>query len=155
MIVNWICNGHPVKMLRGTEVEINDKKFNITPNLQKVSTETSNIPLKKLNDQEWEIYKNILGTIENYKPKSGESKSCRCKYSKTNMKGRGIEKIIIQSNIIDIDIYTRLEVLLGLKISGHSATLKEASNLIDELYKRGEIQNKQQHRNALNKFSTP
>ena len=61
-------------------------------------------------------------------------------------------KIIIPSNIIDI--YTRLEVLLGLNISGHTDTLTEASNLIDELYKRGEIQNKQQYRNALNKFST-
>ena len=42
-------------------------------------------------------------------------------------------KILIQSNIIDI--FTRLEVLLGLKISGHTDTLTEASNLIDELYK--------------------
>ena len=67
------------------------------------------------------------------------------------LKGRGIEKNIIPSNIIDI--YTRLEVLLGLKLSGHSDTLTEASNLIDELYKRGEIQNKQHPRNALNKFS--
>ena len=71
----------------------------------------------------------------------------------TELKGRGIEKIIIPSNIIDI--YTRLEVLLGLKLSGHTDTLTEASNLIDELYKRGEIQNKQQYRNALNKFSAP
>ena len=47
-------------------------------------------------------------------------------------------KIIIPSNIIDI--YTRLEILLGLKLSGHTDTLTEASNLIDELYKRGEIQ---------------
>ena len=69
------------------------------------------------------------------------------------LKGRGVEKLIIPSNIIDI--YTRLEVLLGLKLSGHSNTLTEASNLIDELYKRGESQNKQQYRNALNKFSTP
>ena len=68
------------------------------------------------------------------------------------LKGRGIEKIIIPSNIKDI--YTRLEILLGVKISGHTDTLTEASNLIDELYKRGEIQNKQQYRNALNKFST-
>ena len=68
----------------------------------------------------------------------------------TKLKGKGGEKIIIQSNIIDI--YTRLEVLLGLKLSGHTDTLTEASNLIDELYKRGEIQNKQQYRNALNKF---
>ena len=67
------------------------------------------------------------------------------------LKGRGFEKTIIPSNIIDI--YTKLEVLLGLKLSGHTDTLTEASNLIDELYKRGDIQNKQQYRNALNKFS--
>ena len=68
------------------------------------------------------------------------------------LKGQGIEKIIIPSNLIDI--YTRLEILLGLKLSGHTDTLTEASNLIDELYKRGEIQNKRQYRNALNKFQT-
>ena len=44
-------------------------------------------------------------------------------------------KIIIPSYIIDI--YTRLEVLLGLKLSGHIDTLTEASKIIDELYKRG------------------
>ena len=69
-----------------------------------------------------------------------------------DLKGQGIEKIIIPSNIIDI--YTRREILLGLKLSGHSDTLTEASNLIDELYKRGEIQNKQEYRNAPNKFQT-
>ena len=58
----WMGNGNPIKVLRGTEVEINDKNFNVTPNLQKVFTQTSIIPLKKLNDQEWEIYKNILET---------------------------------------------------------------------------------------------
>ena len=67
------------------------------------------------------------------------------------MKGQGIEKIIIPSNIIEL--FIRLEVSLGLKLSGHTDTLTEASNLIDELYKRGEIQNKQQYRNAPNKFS--
>ena len=35
---------------------------------------------------------------------------------------------------------TRLEILLGLKYSGHTDTLTEANNLIDELYKRVEIQ---------------
>ena len=44
-----------------------------------------------------------------------------------------------------IDIYTRLEILLGLKLSGHTDTLTEASNLIDEKYKLGEIQTKQQY----------
>ena len=71
--------------------------------------------------------------------------------SSSDLEGQGI-KIIIPNNIIDI--YTRLEVLLGLKLSGHSDTLTEASNLIDELYKRGEIRNKQQYRNAINKFSS-
>ena len=45
-----------------------------------------------------------------------------------NLEGEGV-KIIIPSNIIDI--YTRLEVLLGLKLFGHTDTLTEASNLID------------------------
>ena len=67
-----------------------------------------------------------------------------------NLQGEGV-KIIIPSNIIDI--YTRLEALLGLKLSGHTDTLTEASNLVDELYKRGELQNKQQNQIALNKFS--
>ena len=67
------------------------------------------------------------------------------------MEGQG-KPIIIPSNIIDI--YTGLEMLLGLKISGDTDTLTGASNLIDELHKRGEIQNAQQYRNAFNKFST-
>ena len=69
-----------------------------------------------------------------------------------DLQGEGV-KFIIPSNIIDI--YSRLEILVGLKLSGHTDTLAEASNLIDELYKLGEIQNKQQYRNAHNKFSTP
>ena len=67
------------------------------------------------------------------------------------LQGEGVE-IFIPSNIIDI--YTRLELLLGLKISGHAETLTEASKLINEMYKRGGIQKKQQYRNALNNFST-
>ena len=94
---------------------------------------------------------------ENYRPKYGEFNSGRYKNTKNiltpiNLKGQGIKKIIIPANIIDI--YTRLEVLLGLKLSGHTDTLTEASNLIDELYKRGEIQNKHQYQNALDKFTT-
>ena len=36
-----------------------------------------------------------------------------------------------------------LDLKLGLKLSGHTDTLTEASNLIDELYKRGETQSEQ------------
>ena len=71
----------------------------------------------------------------------------------SKLKGRGIEKIIIPPNIFDI--YTRREVILGpKKLSGHTDALTEASNLIDELYKRGEIQNNQHYQNAIDKFST-
>ena len=47
--------------------------------------------------------------------------------SSDDLQGEGV-KIIIPSNITDI--YTRLEILLGLKLSGHTDTLTEASNLI-------------------------
>ena len=38
----------------------------------------------------------------------------------TKLKGKGVQQIIIPSNIIDM--YTRLEILLGLKISVHTDT---------------------------------
>ena len=72
--------------------------------------------------------------------------------NKSNSEGHGIEKIIIPPNIIDI--YTKLEILLGLKLSGHNDTLPEEINLVDELYTRGEIQNEQQYRSAFNKLTT-
>ena len=71
--------------------------------------------------------------------------------SSDNLQGEGV-KIFIPYNIIEI--YTRLEILLGLKLSGHTDTLTEGINLMDELCKRGEIQNEQQHRYALDKFQT-
>ena len=141
-------NGFPVEKLGGDKLKINEKVYNITPGIQKILTDTSNKPIKQLNDQDRGIFINILESLnfESYKAIRGGSKSGRYKQSKTIFNKRILEgqglKIIIPSNIIDI--YTRLEVLLGLKLSGHTDTLTEASNLIDELYKRGEIENKQQ-----------
>ena len=60
-----------------------------------------------------------------------------------NLEGQGVEKTITPPNIIDN--YTRLEILVGLKSSGQTSFLPEASNLIDELHKRGELQNEQQY----------
>ena len=57
----------------------------------------------------------------------------------TKLRGKVVEKNIIPSNIIDI--YTRRETFLGLNFSGVTDSLTEASNLLDELYKRGEIEN--------------
>ena len=152
----WMWNGYPVKKLGGTEVEINDKKFNIFPGIQKVLADTSNIPMKKLNNEDREIFNKTLESIdfENCKAIRGQSKSSRYKQSKTNFEKRNLEgqgvKIIIPSNIIDI--YSRFEILLGLNLSGHTDTLTEASILIDELYKRGEVQNQQQYRNLSTNF---
>ena len=154
----YFWNGFPVEKICGNKIKINENVFDITRGIQKVLTDTSNIPIKKLNDQDREIFNNILESLDfkNYKPVRGESKSGRYKQSKTNFKKHNLEgqgvKIIIPNNILDI--YTRLEVLLGLKFSGHTDTLTEASNLLDELYKRDEIKNKQQYRNAPNKFQT-
>ena len=150
-------NGKPVNISGDSRIEIDGINFNITPDLQNVFTDTTGKSLEKLNKKESRTYKKLLDTLnyKNYKHKPGEKNSGRYKNTKNilipiNLQGRGIEKIIIPNNIIEI--YTRLEVLLGLKLSGHSDTVTEASNLIDELYKRGEIQNKQQYRNALDKF---
>ena len=50
-----------------------------------------------------------------------------------DLKGEGMKIIILLNNI---DNYLRLEVLLGLKLSGLTNTPKNASNLTDELYKK-------------------
>ena len=68
-----------------------------------------------------------------------------------DLQGEGV-KFIEASNIIDL--YTRLEVLLGLKLSGHTDAITEASNLFDELYKGGGIQTEQLYRKATNNFQT-
>ena len=162
----WILNNFPIGTPGGTEVEINGNKYDITPGLQKVFTDTKYETAKSMSDTDKVVFRDILSKTGYYirKPTKGRM-SGRDRYIKNDLdndvrrflnidkklEGRGVEKIITPSNIIDI--YTRLEVLLGLKLSGHTNTLTEASSLIDELYKRGEIQNKQQYRNALNKFS--
>ena len=64
----------------------------------------------------------------------------------------GVVKTLIPSNVTDI--YTRLEIFLGLDLSKYTDTLAEASNLCDELYKQVVIQNQQQYQNALDKFSS-
>ena len=139
------------------KLKINEKIHNITSGNQKVLIDTSNKRIKQLNDQDRGMFINILESLnfESYKAIRGESKSGRYKQSKTIfnkhvLEGQGL-KIIKPSNIIDI--YTRLEILLGLILSGHTDTLTDASNLLFELYRRGQIHKKQQYRNAPNNFS--
>ena len=160
------------------KIKIDNKEFTLTPEIQKAMTNT-NYNFKSMNDDDVLNFANILETVD-YNHKQ-DTHSARSKYIKNNLQNRvdkilnppsssttyqtepatseesdldgsGISKIIIPSNIIEI--WTRLEVLLGLKLSGHTDTLTEASNLIDELYKKGEIQTEQQYKNAkfFNKF---
>ena len=68
-----------------------------------------------------------------------------------DLQGEGRENFI-PSNIIDV--WFRLQVLLRLKMSGPTITSTEPSNLMDDFYKRGELKNEQQYRNALDEVKS-
>ena len=158
--------GVPIYTLGGDRIQIKDNVYDLTPEIYKALSYTGYDGKTKKNEYDILMLNNIMrdlgytgiGDHKSFRktflteklPKLVEEIQNRT-FDEIDLEGDGV-KIIIPSNIIDI--YTRLEVLLGLKLSGHTDTLTEASNLIDELYKRGEIQNKQQYRNALNKFQS-
>ena len=165
--------GVPIYTLGGDTIKIKDNVYDLTPEIYKALSYTGYDGKTMKNENDILMLNNIIRDL-GYTG-IGDHKSFRKKFlteklpklaeeiqkrtyeeinidSDNNLQGEGV-KIIIPSNIVDI--YIRFEVLLGLKLSGHTDTLTEASNLIDELYKRGEIQNKQQYRNAINKFSSP
>ena len=127
--------------------------------------------MKGLNDSAKVNLQNILSSLnlKEYEGFGGESKSgpYKCNRDKlhnyvyrilitsiesgnesNDSHGSGVQ-VIIPSN--KIDVYTRLEVSLGLKLSSKAAILTEANNLIDELNKRSGIHNEQQYRNAPEK----
>ena len=164
--------GVPIYTLGGYRIQIKDNIYDLTPEIYKALSYTGYTGENLKNENDILMLYNIVSDI-GYRG-IGDTKSKRKIFfteklpklvdeiqkrtfeeialdSDNDLQGEGV-KIIIPSNINDV--YTRLEVLLGLKLSGHTDTLTEASNLIDELYKRGEIQTKQQYRNALNKFNT-
>ena len=72
--------------------------------------------------------------------------------SESNLFQGGRKKIIIPSNVIDN--WTTLKVLRGYLMGGHTDTLTEASNLIDQFYKKSEIQNELSNVIAPDKFHT-
>ena len=163
----WMLNNIPIKSPGGTKIQVNENEYDLTKGIRNVLTKKTYKSVKSLNDNETVVLRDFLSKTGYYNRKPTKGKpSGLDNYIKndldddvrkfldldTKLKGKGIEKFIIPSNIIDI--YTRLEILLGLKLSGHTDTFTEASNLTDELYKRGEIQNKQQYRSALYKFTT-
>ena len=164
--------GVPINTLGGDTIQIKDNIYYLTPEIYKALSYTGYDGKNMKNENDILMLNSIIRDL-GYTG-IGDNKSKRKTFltetlprlveeiqnrtyekitldSDNNLQGEGV-KNIIPSNINDI--YTRLEILLGLKLSGHTDTLTEASNLIDELYKRGEIQNKQQYRNALSKFQT-
>ena len=163
--------GVPINTLGGDRIQIKDNIYDLTPEIYKALSYTGYTGNTMKNKADILMMKNIKSDLgytglRDYpsKRKTFLTKTLPRLVEKIqnktfeeiiddsdDLQGEGI-KIIIPSNILDI--YTRLEVLLGLKLSRHTDTVTEASNLIDELYKRCEIQNKQQYRNALNKFQT-
>ena len=162
--------GVPIFTLGGDRIRIHDNVYDLTPEIYKAlfSTGCTGKTMKNENDflmmntnirdlgytgvgakkskRKTFLTKTLPQLVEKIQNKTFEEIT----RDSDDLQGGGFEKIT-PSNIIDI--YTRIETLLGLKLSGHTDTLTEASNLIDELCKRGKIQNKLQYRNALNKFS--
>ena len=56
----WMLNNHPVKMLGGTEVEINESKYNITKGIQNVFNDKTYETAKSMNDNEKVVFRDIL-----------------------------------------------------------------------------------------------
>ena len=163
--------GVPIQISEGDTKKINENVYELTPEIYKALSYTTYSGNTMKDDNDILMMYNIIRDLRYNGTRDRGSKRKKFFTKKlpklveyiqnktfeettddsSDLEGQGV-KIIVPSNIIDI--YTRLEILLGLKLSGHTDTLTEASNLIDELYKRGEIQNEQQYRNALNEIQT-
>ena len=142
----WMLNTYPIKTPGGTNLKVGDNIYDINPVLQKVFSDTKYETAKSMSDTEKVVFKDILSKTKFFNRKLTKGKlSGRDRYIKNDLhndvtkilnlvkklRGKEVEKIIIPSNIIDI--YTRLEVLLGLKLSGHTDTVTQACNIIDTL----------------------
>ena len=151
--------GVPIYTLGGDKLRIRDNDYELTPEIHEALSFTGYTGKSMKKESDILMMSNILSDLGYTGIGDRESKR-KTFFTKTlpklvekiqnktfdditddsdDLQGEGV-KINIPSNLVDI--YTRLEVLLGLKLSGHTDTLTEASNLTDELYKRGEVQNK-------------
>ena len=137
--------GVPIITLGRDRIQIKDNIYDLTPEIYKALSYTGYTGKNLKNENDILMLYNIIRDI-GYTGR-GDIRSKRVIFftetlpklveeiqNKTfeeiidgpgNLEGQGL-KIIVPSNIIDI--YTRLEILLGLKLSGHTDTLTEASN---------------------------
>ena len=130
-----------IKPMGNDKILVNGNIYEFTPEIHKALSRSCYTGKSMKNENDKKTLYNFLRDIEydgRFDPKTSQKKFFRGliyqyrnikKEESTDLKGKGIHKIIIPSNIIDI--YTRLEILLGLKLSGHTDTLTEGSNLID------------------------
>ena len=163
--------GIPIQTSGSDTIKTNENIYELTPEIYKALSDTGYTGKNMKNENDILMMNNIINGM-GYTGDSDRDSKRKTSFTKTppqlveriqnktcdeftddsdDLQGEGV-KIFIPSNIFDI--YTRLEILLGLKLSGHKDTRTEASNLIDESYKKGEIQNEKQYRNALDKYST-
>ena len=150
----------PIAKLGDLTLEFNEDVYDLSTNLQNKFNDTTEKSNKKSNIDRVKYEKiSKSPNYENCEPKFEETRSSRYIYKlektlnkmwikmyidlfnvKQNpminiWKVKELKKCVIPSN--KLDIYTKLELLLGIKYSGHTNTLNETSHLIDELYKGG------------------
>ena len=135
--------GVPNQISEGDIIKINENVYELSPEIYKALTYTTYTGNTMKDENDILMMYNIIrdfgytgdGDRDSKRktfflkklPKLVEEMQNRT-FDEIDLEGQGV-KIIIPSNIIDI--YNRLEVLLGLKLSGHTDTLTKASNLID------------------------
>ena len=149
--------GVPIETLSGNKLRIDDNVYEFSPEVHKAlsSTAFSGKTMKNENDF---IRMNVFINGLSYTGVGGKLSKRKTFFTitppkldenfqkRTFAENKMIQKVkewkrYKKSNLFDN--YTRLEILLRLKLSGHTDTLREASNLIDELYKIGKIYNEQ------------
>ena len=147
-------------------MRIQDNVYDLTPEIYKALSNTG-CTGKTMKNESDIIGKNFIMNDLRYTGKGDKLSKRKLFFTITlpklveEIQNKTLDKIDLEGQAVKntipsntIDIYTRLEILPGLKPSGLTDTLTGASNLKDNLYKIGEIQNEQQYRNALNKFQT-
>ena len=165
-----------LNVMGGNDVKFGENIYELTPEIQKALTETS-YNFDKRSDKDIISFNRIQCEI-NYNP-NDDRKSKRRDYLRDKLQSR-VQTILnppkasiasresdeyeslesdIEGNVTKIivipeksdEIWTRLQVPLGLKLAGHTDFLIEASQLLDALFKKGVTETEQPYRNAIDK----
>ena len=156
--------GVPIYTLGVDMSKINDNTYDLTPENYKALSSTS-YSGKTMKKEKNNLKMNNIIKESRYTGVGDRSSKRKTFFTITlpklveNFQNKTFDEIILQEGGVKIifpskinDIYTRLEVLLGLNLSGLTDTLTEASDLIDELYKRGEYKTNSNIERLLTNF---